>query len=126
MKIFLILMVFAPLVAFSQAKGSIASYSVETKAQPEEGTTILLKQLIQNDSIFNGATCETSRLFIRFTVTKEGNIDAVQQIKPETERPCIDLERVEKILNDIKWKPAKKDGKVIDSIWTLPIHIHLR
>ena len=59
------------------------------------------------------------RVIVNFTVEKDGTIDSIKVLRSPD--PLLSKEAVRVISEMPKWKPARWNGKVIRSRYTLPI-----
>lgn len=66
------------------------------------------------------------KCFIRFVIDKKGKISNVEVLKGVTNCPECDAEAVRVVSKMPKWKPAKVNGKKVDSYFNLPITFKLQ
>lgn len=93
---------------------------------PDGGTIGLMKYLSKNIKYptiaqENGIQ---GRVTVQFIVNKDGGIEGAEVLKSLD--PHLDREALRVIMNMPKWKPGKKDGKIVRVRYTVPINFKLR
>lgn len=99
--------------------------SVQESPEFPGGQSALLKFL--KDNVVYPATAKDQgiqgKVFVRFTVTKDGTIKNIQILKSPHKSLSEETLRVLKLMP--KWTPAKANGKAIDMEYTLPVNFKL-
>jgi TonB family protein len=63
------------------------------------------------------------KVYVKFVVTKEGNINSVEVVKGIN--PLMDKEAKRLIQNMPKWSPGIMDGKPVPCYFLLPVHFNI-
>ncbi len=93
---------------------------------PDDGMTGLMKYLSKNIKYptiaqENGIQ---GRVTVQFIVNKDGGIESAKVLKSID--PHLDREALRVVMGMPKWKPGKKDGKIVRVRYTVPISFRLR
>ncbi|MCC6700836.1 MAG: energy transducer TonB [Fluviicola sp.] len=65
------------------------------------------------------------KCYLKFVVSENGNVSNVKVMKGVTDCPECDKEAIRVVRSMPNWKPAKMNGKAINSFYTLPINFML-
>lgn len=114
------------LLGFSNAYCEDEIYvKVEKKSSFKGGTPALIEYLQTNLNYPQDALDAEieGRVFIHFTVDKDGSIEDIEVIR--SVHPSLDKEAVRVVKNMPKWEPAEAFGKKVKSAFTLPVNFKL-
>lgn len=98
---------------------------VETMPEFPGGETAMNKYIVKNIEYPELAIEKglSGRVYIRFTVTKDGSIENVTVVRGVHE--LLDKEAIRVIKSMPKWKPGTQAGKPVSVLFTLPISFRL-
>lgn len=86
-----------------------------------------LKQWIASHVIYPQEAIEMGiegRIIVRFVIDKKGNV--VSPVITKGADPLLDEEVIRMIHTMPRWKPARKNGKPVSSIYNLPVSFKLQ
>ena len=94
---------------------------VEEMPQFPGGPKALFDHLSNNTTYPEQAKTEkiTGRVFVRFIVSKTGEIDSITVVRKV--HPLLDEEAIRVVSQMPQWKPGKQDGKEVNVWYTVPI-----
>lgn len=110
-----------------EEKEEILTFVAE-EAQFPGGTAEMMKYLGKNikyPEIAIQANIQ-GKVTLRFVVGKNGEIENVNVVKGVPGCPECDKEAIRVVKSMPKWKPAKNDGKVVKSYFSLPVTFKLQ
>jgi protein TonB len=65
------------------------------------------------------------KCYLKFVVSENGNVSNVNVVKGVTDCPECDKEAIRVVRSMPNWKPAKMNGKAVNSFYTLPVSFKL-
>jgi len=97
--------------------------SADQLPRPKGGLEILIKQLSKTIRFPAGeADCE-GRVIVAFVIEPNGKIDGERVIREPSGDKQIFSKQIFEVVKSIKWKPAKRNGKAVPFLYTLPVTI---
>jgi TonB family protein len=105
------------------AEPIIFACSFETKPEFPGGEKALFRYLAENVKYPRGAKNVVGRVFVQFTVEKDGSITNVKLLRGIGR--VFDEAALEVVANMPKWSPGKQNGKVVKIIYNLPFYFSL-
>jgi TonB family protein len=110
---------------FSDVKIVDSIYTILDEEAEFPGGTVALVKFIQENLIYPEGYSDIDvigKIYVKFVVSKTGlctDFQILRGIKdPKLERTVIDM-----LKKMPSWKPAKIDGKDVDSYYLIPVHI---
>ncbi len=115
---------------FSEAQETIEKFKIEKEPEaPAEfpGGMIAFSRFISKNITINGEInsfgCQT--IYVNFTIESDGSVSNASILKGASGCPPCDEEVLRVIKLMPKWNPAKSNGKMVPTTWTIPIRIKL-
>ena len=101
--------------------------AVDTPAEYPGGISEMMKYLQTNINYPESARKNNigGKCFIKFIVTKTGNIEKAEVIKGVNDCKACDDEALRVVKAMPKWTPGKLKGKEVSTYFNLPISFHL-
>ena len=97
--------------------------SAEQFPKPEGGLEALFKLISKKLKYPKGDTLYASRVIVAFVIEPDGKIDGERVIREPSGNKQIFSKQIFAIVKTIKWTPAKRNGKAVPFLYTLPITI---
>ncbi|MEP6610436.1 MAG: energy transducer TonB [Mucilaginibacter sp.] len=97
----------------------------EAMPVPEGGLQDFFKQLSKKLKFPQGDADYGGRVIVAFVIEPNGKIDGERVIREPSGNKQIFSKQIFAIVKTIKWKPAKRNGKAVPFLYTLPITIDI-
>jgi hypothetical protein len=112
---------------FSDLRITDSIYTVVDEEAEFPGGSVHLLKFIQEQFIFPegyGDIDIFGKIYVKFIVAKTGHCTDFQILRG-IEDPKLERSAIEMLMKMPVWKPAKINGKEVDSYFILPISIHI-
>ena len=93
--------------------------------EPKGGPETLLKQLSKKIKFPPGDADYAGKVIVAFVIEPNSEIDGERVIREPSGNKQIFSKQIFAIVKTIKWKPAKRNGKAVPFLYTLPITIDI-
>lgn len=97
--------------------------SADQLPQPYGGLETLIKQLSKTIRFPPGEADYGGRVIVAFVIETNGKIDGERVIREPSGDKQIFSKQIFEVVKAIKWTPAKRNGKAVPFLYTLPITI---
>jgi len=128
-KLYLIFLLFIPGI-YLNAQEPIEKFKIEKESEATAefpGGMIEFGRFISKNITLTGEIdsfgCQT--IYVKFTIESDGSVSNANILKGASGCPQCDEEVLRVIKLMPKWNPAKIQGKVVSTTWTIPIRIKL-
>ncbi|WP_295795628.1 energy transducer TonB [Mucilaginibacter sp.] len=91
--------------------------------RPKSGLETLIKQLSKTIRFPAGEAEYEGRVIVAFVIEPNGKIDGERVIREPSGDKQIFSKQIFEVVKSIKWKPAKRNGKAVPFLYTLPVTI---
>ncbi|MCO5949663.1 energy transducer TonB [Mucilaginibacter flavidus] len=97
----------------------------EQLPEPKGGMTTLFKQVTKKLKFPAGDADYAGRVIVAFVIEPDGKIDGERVIRDPSGNQQIFSKQIFQIIKTIKWRPARRNGKAVPFLYTLPISIDI-